>query len=161
MNLEQLRAAGVIAANPLTRRTIKLRYRPLKPREQWADPAVEEREDFFQHGTAEYWLKKASAADMLLVMNAPGREVDKNYMLIHRCVFHENGDRVFPTVEDTLSLDLVMFADLLLKLKEINGDFPKASPPKTKPGTTSPSPSAENPLNSGSNVSAPKNGTAG
>lgn len=151
MNLEQLRAAGVLAANPLTRHTIKLRYRPLKPVEARTDPAVEEREDFFVEGSADYWLRKASAADMIQIISYPGSEVEKNYMLIHCCTFHEDGTRVFPTVEDALPLDVVMFFDLLVKLKNINGDIAKKSPPKTKPGAKSRSRSAVDQLPNGSN----------
>jgi hypothetical protein len=142
MDLSQLRDMGLVSASPLVRKEITIKYHPLLPKEQWADPEIPERQAEPTEGKLTFWVRKKSAADEILISEARNAGRDPLYTLIHRCVFNEKGGRVFPTEEDAIGLDLTMFAPLLEAINEVNGPA-KKSRPRTKSGVSSPSPSAE------------------
>lgn len=156
MNIEQLRAMGLVHSNPLVRKEFKVRYFPLKPPETWATPGVEEREPESVEGEVVVYLRKMTAADQLAVRSAVKGDQDFLSVLIHRSVFDENGARVFPTVEDAAGINVEMFAGLVEELTRMN-PVPKRSRAKMSSGANSPSPLAGGPSPNGRTPSAPMN----
>lgn len=164
MDIEQLREWGLVSTSPLIRREIKIKYRPLIPREQWADPDVEERQQEPVEGKVEFWIRKMSAADEIMISEAAREGRDPLYVAIHRSVFKENGTRVFPTVDDAIGLDMEMFAPLVAAINEVNGSrlgAAKKSRPRTRSGANSRSPSADEASQNGESVSPQTSGTPG
>lgn len=164
MDLSQLRDMGLVSTSPLIRREITVRYHPLLPKSQWADPAVEERQQDSVEAKMEFWLRKMSAADEIMISEASRSGRDPLYTAIHRCVFTAKGTRVFPTEDDAIGLDLAMFEPLVTAINEVNGarlGAAKKSPPMTRPGASSPSPSADEASKNGESDSAQKSGTSG
>lgn len=152
MNLEQLKAMGLVQSNPLVKRTFKVQYRPLLPRSQWADPAIEERQDEAVEGEITVWLRKLTAADQIAVQQAIAAKRDPVYVMLHRCCFNEQGGRVFASEEEAMGVDLSMFAGLLTELNQMNVRA-KKSTPRTSSGASSRSASAADPSQSGKNAS--------
>lgn len=144
---------GLMAANPLLKRTIKIKYYPLK------DGSDTEREAKQTEGTVDFWLRKFTAADRMAVSVAVGDE--RIYESIWRCVFSEDGRQVFPDIETARELDLKMFSELFLAINEINGGSSKKSQPRTNGGTHSRSHSAEGQLPSGKKLSRRKKPISG
>lgn len=143
MDIDQLRAMGVVSSNPLVRREFKISYHPLLPEKEWADPAVPERSQDKVDGTIDVWLRKPTASDQLAIHKAIADGRDAMFVLLHRCVFKQDGSRVFPTEEDAVGLDLSVFSELVVELNRIAGDLRKKSLPRTKSGANSLSPSAD------------------
>ena len=161
MNLEQLRAMGLVAPNPLLKKELKIRYRPLLPQDQWASPEVPEREEEFVEGVVTVFLRKLSAADQMLVHKDSPTGLDFLYTIIHRCVFTESGERLFPTREDAEQVDLVLFTPLIDELTGLIGGAGKKSPLKTSSGANSPSLSVDEASKSGNSTSARKSMASG
>jgi len=143
---------GLVASNPLVKKTIGIKYYPLKPEESWEHPAKPEREDDQVEGSVDFWIRKFSAADQLALSGEKDND-RRIYLAIQRSVFTEEGVPVFPSVEDAMGLDLVMFAQLMTAINEANPDTAKKSQPRTNGGVSSPSPSAAEPSRSGSKPS--------
>ena len=160
MDLSQLRDMGLVSASPLVRKDITIKYHPLLPKEQWADPEIPERQAEPVEGQLTFWVRRKSAADEILISEARSAGRDPLYTLIHRCVFNEKGARVFPTEDDAIGLDLTMFAPLLEAISEVNGPA-KKSRPRTKSGANSPSPSAEEPSTNGESGCQPMSSASG
>lgn len=155
---------GLVSSSPLVRREVTIRYRPLLPKSQWADPDVEERQEDEVEAKLEFWLRKMSAADEIMISEASREGRDPLYTAIHRCVFNDKGTRVFPSEDDAIGLDLSMFAPLVAAINEVNGSrmgAAKKSRPRTRSGANSPSPSAGEASKSGGSDSAQTNGTPG
>ena len=161
MDLDQLRSMGLVSANPMLKREIKIKYRPLLPKEQWKDPNVEERQEEAVEGTVTVWLRKMTAADQMAVATAAQAGRDAISLLIHLSVFKEDGSRVFPTEADAAGLDPVMFMPLLVEINKLNEGISKKSRPRTSSGARSRSPSAAEASPNGSNTSVPKNSRSG
>lgn len=160
MDLARLKALGLVTSNPLVKRDIKIKCRPLVPQEQWADPEVEEREPE-QEVSVTVYLSKLTAADQIEVYARKQAKQDFTYLILSRCVHTEEGLRLFPTEEDARGLNLEMFAELVMEVRKLNGDAAKKSPPRTKRGASSRSPSADDPSPSGSPPSPSKSGESG
>lgn len=135
MDLIQLRQMGLMAANPMVKKTITIKYRPLM------EGSETEREEKPVEGTVDFWIRKFTAADRIALNVAEGEE--RAYIGIQRCVFTEDGKPLFPDIETARELDLEMFAQLLVAVNEINGNREKKSQPKTSSGGKSRSPSAD------------------
>jgi hypothetical protein len=160
MDLAQLKAAGLVTGNPLVKREIKVRYRPLLPKEEWADPAIEERSEEYREDIIPVYLRKLTAADQIAVASAQSRGQDVTYMVIHRCVYTEKGSRLFEIEDDAFGLDLTMFAGLITEINLLNEGSGKKSPPRMKRGANSRSPSARRSANS-RKPSRPTTGASG
>lgn len=161
MDLEQLKNMGLVQANPLVKREIKVRYRPLLPQSEWADPAVEERAAEEVEGVVTVWLRKMTAADQMAVATAAQAGRDAISLLIHLSVFKEDGSRVFPTEADAAGLDPVMFMPLLVEINKLNEGISKKSRPRTSSGASSRSPSADAVSPNGNSASQSKNSQSG
>lgn len=153
MDLVQLRSMGLMAANPLVKKTITIKYRPL------IEGSETEREEKPVEATVDFWIRKFTAADRIALNVAEGEE--RAYIGIQRCVFTEDAKPLFPDLETARELDLEMFAQLLVAVNEINGSVTKKSQPRTNGGTRSPSPSAVGRSRSGSKPSAQKKPSSG
>lgn len=158
MDLTQLRAMGLMASNPLIKRTIKFKFFPLVDQRQNADPSGP-RSETAQEGSTDFWIRKFTAADRLAVGAAVGDE--RMYESICRCVLKEDGTPVFPDLDTAKEIDLMMLSKLLPAINEINGAAPKKSQPRTNGGTRSRSPSAVGQSQSGSKPSQRKKQIAG
>lgn len=153
MDLVQLRQMGLASANPLIKKTITIKYFPLK------EGSETEREEKEIDGTLDFWLRKFTAADRMAVSAVSGDE--RIYESIYRCVFKEDGTPVFPDIETARELNLKMFSELFLAINEINGGSTKKSQPRTNGGTRSRSPSAVGRSRNGSKRSQAKKLTGG
>lgn len=158
MDLIQLRQMGLMASNPLVKKTITFKYHPLIDQSADADPNGPRSEKLVE-GSTDFWLRKFTAADRMSIGAAIGDE--RIYESIYRCVFKEDGTPVFPDIETARELDLKMFSELFLAINEINGGGSKKSQPRTNGGTRSRSPSAEGRSRNGSKPSRLKKQTAG
>lgn len=161
MDLDQLKSMGLVSANPLVKKEITIRYRPLLPKNQWADPNVEERQEEEVEGKVTFWLRKLTASDQLAIARAVNEGRDHIPMLLHRCVLKEDGSRVFPTEQDAVGVDPVMFVELFKAINEINDGIGKKSQPRTSSGANSVSPSAEEASPNGERSSPAKNSQSG
>lgn len=153
MDLVQLRQMGLASANPLIKKTITIKYFPLK------EGSETEREEKGVDGSLDFWLRKFTAADRMAISSVKGDE--RIYESIYRCVFKEDGTPVFPDIETARELNLSMFSELFLAINEINGRGAKKSQPRTNGGTRSRSPSAAGQSQSGSKRSQGKRQTGG
>lgn len=143
MDLDQLKSMGLVNANPMQKREINIRFRPLLPKDQWSDPNVEERQEEEVDAKVTVWLRKLTAADQMALADAHRAGRDTYSLLIHLSVFKEDGSRVFPTVDDAAGLDTVMFAQLLVEINKLNEGISKKSRPRTSSGARSRSPSVD------------------
>lgn len=148
MDIEQLRSMGLVTPNPLLKRDFKVRYRPLIPQSEWADPGVPERQEEEIEGTIDVWIRRPVAADQIAIHKAIDEGYDNVSALIHRCVFNESGKRLF-TLPEAESLDLKMFGNLVDLINKLAGKAVKKSNPRTRSGASSPSPSGEEQSESG------------
>lgn len=161
VDLSQLRAMGLVASNPLVRKEINIRYRPMKPESEWQEPGQPERQDEFEEASVTVFIRKFTAADQIAISNAKTNE-EVAYISIQRTVFTEDGQHLFPTMDDAYGLDLDMFAPLLGEIRDINEiGKAKKSQPRTKRGVTSRSPSADAVLRSGNKSSPQTSSTSG
>jgi hypothetical protein len=160
MDLEQLQLMGLVHANPLLKRTIKVRYFPLLPKAQWADQDVEERSTEAADGEVIVYLRKLTAADQIMVRNAMIAKRDPMYVILHRSVFNEKGGRLFASEEEAMGLDLTMFSGLIVEINKLN-DTGKKATPKAKSGSNLPSPLGEEASQNGKSPSPPTNSPAG
>jgi hypothetical protein len=156
MDIQSLRQMGLVNSNALTRTDVKIKYRPLLPKEQWADAAIEERQQEEVEGVVTVFLRRLTAADQLAIANVDKKVGDPVCMMIHRTVFMEDGQRLFPTADDVLGLDLTMFAGLVTAIVAHNPTAKKV-PPRMSSGVSSHSHSADEPLLNGKTPSAPLN----
>ena len=160
MDLEQLQLMGLVHANPLLKRTIKVRFFPLLPKAQWADPDVEERATKAEDGEVTVYLRKLTAADQIMVRQAMLAKRDPMYCVLHRSIFNANGGRLFASEEEAMGLDLTMFSGLILEINKLN-DTGKKVTPKAKSGSNLPSPLGEEASQNGKNPLPLKNSPAG
>jgi hypothetical protein len=133
MDIEQLRAMGLVIANPLVRRDFKVRYRPLLPEAEWATPGVPERQQEEVEGVVDVWVRRPTAADQIAIFKAVEEGYDSVNVLIHRCVFNEAGARLF-SLDEAQSLDRRMFENLIDIINKTAGNIGKKSPPRTRSG---------------------------
>lgn len=161
MDLSQLKAMGLVTSNPLVKREIKVLYHPLLPKDEWADPEVEERAPSKVEGEVTVYLSKLTAADQIAVAAASAAGRDYTYVILSRCVYTEDGRRLFPTEEDARGLDLSMFGELVAEINKLNGGGEKKSLPRTKRGANSRSPSAAERSRSGKRSFRPVSGASG
>jgi hypothetical protein len=141
MDIQQLQRMGVLVSNPLIKKTITIKYFPLKPEETWENPTIPEREEERVEGDVDFWIRKLSALDNI-ALNAIKDPAERVYAGIQRSIFNEQGELVFPDLETARCLDLEMFAPLLIAMNELNKGASKKSQPKTNSGVNSVSPSA-------------------
>jgi hypothetical protein len=130
---------GIVSAAPVRKEITFTYHRPL-PADQWSDPDVPEVEPEPATDTATVWIRKRTSRDFLDInAAAPGEQV---FLALFRCVCTEDGAPLFPSVEDASRLAEWMLIPLMKAVNEVNSFLPKAFPPKTSSGATSPSPSA-------------------
>ena len=143
-DLTQLAAMGLVERNPLVKRDITIKYYPLKPEAEWAEPGEPEREDTLVEGTVTVFLRRFRASDSIAIHGATGD--DQAYVAIYRTVFTQDGQRLFPSLDEAFGLKVEIFHPLLKEINKLNGvSLKKKSKPKTSSGATSPSPSADAP----------------
>lgn len=153
MDINQLRSMGLMAANPLVKKTITIHYYPFK------EGSESEREEQSVEATVDFWLRKFTAADRIALNVAEGEE--RAYVGIQRCVFTEDGKPLFPDIDTARELDLEMFAQLLVAVNEINGSAAKKSQPRTSSSAKSRSPSAAGRSQNGKKASPMKKSASG
>jgi hypothetical protein len=131
MDLQELAGMGLVSANELVRREVKVRYFPLKPKENWADPEVEEREAQAVDGSVTVFLRRLRAADTIAVLQTADSE-ERMYLTIQRTVCNADGSRLFPRLEDTYGIEPSLFHGLITEINSLNrADRKKKSRPKT------------------------------
>ena len=143
MNYQQLQAMGAIVPRTLFKREVPIKYRPLKPESEWAEPGNPELQEEEVEDTVTVFIRKASAADVIEILNANPR--DMPFVGIHRCVCNEDGTELFPSLETTSSLAVWMATALFDAVKSVNPDTAKKSKARMSSGANSPSPSAAKP----------------
>lgn len=159
MDFHQLQALGGIVPTALVRKEIEFTYyRPL-PESEWADPNIPETEQSPSTDTAVVFIRKRTSRDFLDIVKAP--EQDKPFLALFRCVCTEDGAPLFPSLDDAARLAEWMLVPLIGAVNEVNSFLPKAFPPKTSSGATSPSPSAVVRSGSGRTRSTKKSGRSG
>jgi hypothetical protein len=161
MDYAQLKAMGVVESHPMVRHEFTIRYFPLLPKEQWKDPNIEERAAERAEAQVTVYLRSMTAADQIAAAAANRAKRDPVYLMIHRCVFKEDGGRLFESEEQATEIDLDMFAGLINGLNKLHGGSAKKSQPRMKRGASSRSPSAAAASKSGSRKSVRTSGTSG
>lgn len=159
MDLRQLQALGAFVSRDLHKRTITFTYRPMKPRESWADPAEPEFEDALKTDTAEVYIRRRNSADFYEMVKADER--DKVFVVIFRCVCNPDGSPLFESVEQASNLAEWMTVPLIAAVNEVNNYQPGKSKPRTSSGATSRSASAGVRSASGKKRSAKKSARSG
>ncbi|MDQ3039518.1 MAG: phage tail assembly chaperone family protein, TAC [Pseudomonadota bacterium] len=140
MDLKQLQALGAIVPRGLIKREITFDYYPLKPETEWAESDVPERQDDKTEGRMTVHIRKGSSADAIEVAGSSERE--RPFVAILRCICNENGDPVFPTIEDAMSLETWLAIPLFEAINSVSGIGTKKSQPGTSSGAKSRSLSA-------------------
>jgi hypothetical protein len=131
MDLQELTGMGLVSPNELVRREVKVRYFPLKPKDQWADPEVEEREEAAVDGSVTVYLRRLRAADTIAVLQATDHE-ERMYLTIQRTVCTPDGKRVFHTLEDAYGIQPSLFHGLITEINALNrGNGKKKKPART------------------------------
>lgn len=156
MDITQLRHMGLATSNPLIKKTITIKYYPLK------EGSTTEREEEQAEGSIDFWIRRFTASDRIATAQLANSDPDEATLLaVQRSIFSEDGKPVFPDTHAVRELDLEMFAPLLLAINEINGGGAKKSHPRTNGGTRSPSPSVAGRSGSGRKSSRSKSSTSG
>ena len=136
MKLADLQAMGAMAPDKLIKREVKIERPVLLPKEQWADPDVEEESGDYESDTLTVYIRQGSAADAIEMMGAARRE--QPFVVIHRAICHEDGTPVFESLEQAMRLKLWLAFPLFDAIKEVAPKAPKASRKKRSGGTNSP-----------------------
>jgi hypothetical protein len=160
MDLKQLKAMGLVTTNPMIKHDLEIGYYPLKPESDWADPAIPEREAERVTSTITVYLKRYNAADLVIVGAVEDQEM-RAWMSIQRSTYTETGDRLFPTLDDAIGLDLAMFGPLLTRINKINEGAKKNSPRKMNSGASLPLPSVDEALPNGKSSLTPESTESG
>lgn len=140
MNYKQLQAMGAIVPRTLFKREVPIKYRPLKPENEWAEPGNPEHQEDEVEDSITVFIRKASAADVIEILSANPR--DMPFVGIHRCICNEDGTELFPDLESAGSLAIWMATALFDAVKSVNPDTAKKSKARMSSGANSPSPSA-------------------
>jgi hypothetical protein len=140
MDLKQLQAIGALVPPTLFKRKIEFKYPELKPASEWADPDLPEKTGRWLDGSMDAFIRKGSSADAIEVAQASERE--RPFVAVFRSVCQENGEPVFPTLEDALRLEIWLVMPLWAAINSVSGDPPKNSRPGTNSGANSRSGSA-------------------
>ena len=147
MDLKQLQAIGALVPRTLFKRDIEFKYPELRPKAEWADADVPEMTGETLDGKMTVYVRRGSSADAIEVANASERE--RPFVAVFRSICHEDGSQVFPTIEDAMQLATWLVIPLFNTIKDVNGDRPKNSQPRTSSGAKSPSASAGGRLKNG------------
>ena len=159
MDFKQLQALGGIVSAALVRKEIEFTYHRPLPAEQWADPGVPEVEPEAVTECATIFVRKRNSRDFLDIAKAADSE--KPFLAIFRCVCTEDGSPLFPSAEHASQLAEWLLVPILNAVNEVNRFDPKALPPRTTSGSTSPSRSADAASRSGRSRSPRKKGRVG
>lgn len=147
MDLNQLQAMGAFVPTKPVKKEIKITRPVLLPREEWADPEIEEESGEVVNESMTAYIRRGSSADDIEMSRAPERE--QPFVAVYRFVCDEKGRPVFESVEQTMTLKTWLVMPLFAAIAEVRGNAPKPSRRRTSSGSKSPSPSAD---------AAPRNG---
>jgi len=164
MELSQLQALGGYSPRGLIKKDIALKRPPLKPESEWADPSKPESDDLapksaWVDDVLTVHIRKRSSADAYEVLSADGRS--RPFVMILRCICHENGLQVFENLEQVEQLKEWLWMPLAMAASEVNDLAPKKSRPMTSGGAASRSPSADDQSRSGKRRSAKRSVRSG
>lgn len=141
MDITQLQRMGLYTPNPLIKKTVTIKFYPLLDESKDADPNGP-RSETLTEATVDFWIRKFTASDRIATGHLAQTDPDSaTYLAIQRGVFREDGTPVFASLDEARSMDLGIYAPVMIAIKEINGEFAKKSRPRTNGGTRSPSPS--------------------
>lgn len=159
MDLSALRAMGALKDRALVQRTVTVKHLPLLPESEWPDPAVPAYGSEEVGHSFDIYVRKLSSADSMEMSRIEPRLL--GHYLVMRCVLNDRGEQVFPAIEDALALEEWMLFPLFDAASSVNPTGPKSSPPKTRPGVTSRSPSGGTRSGNGRKRSTRKSGVSG
>lgn len=161
MDITQLQRMGLYTPNPLIKKTVTIKFFPLLDESKNADPAGP-RSDKLTEASVDFWIRKFTASDRIATNHLAQTDPDAaTYLALQRSVFKEDGTPVFASLDEARSMDLGIYAPVMIAIKEINGDGSKKYRPRTNGGTRSPSPSGEGRSESGKKSSRKRNSTTG
>lgn len=135
MNLNDLMAMGAITPRTVFKRDIKVKFRPLKPENEWAEKGNPEHEDNEVEKTITVFIRKANSADLLEITNANDRQ--RPFVAIYRCICNEDGSEVFPDLETTTTIAPWLLIPLFNVIQTVNPDSKKKSLRKMNSGVKS------------------------
>ncbi|UHQ21885.1 phage tail assembly chaperone family protein, TAC [Lysobacter sp. 5GHs7-4] len=147
MDLKQLQAMGAFVPRTLFKCDIAVRYRPLKPTEEWADPGEPERQEEIVEETITTWVRKKSSADSIEIFQADERE--RPLVAVYRCICNADGSPLFESLDQVHQLEDWLILPLIIEVNKVNHFAAKKSVPKTSSGVSSRSPSAAGRLRNG------------
>lgn len=136
MDIAQLRAVAIGDANPLVSRVVSLELSA--PDENGEDKPTGETQ------SVTIYLRKLYATDAISLQTAGMSGHSYLSAMVHQCVLNEQGVRVF-TLEEAQRLKAWVLLPLVDEVRKFLGEMrgPKASTPKKRSGTKSPSASAD------------------
>lgn len=136
MDIAQLRAVAIGDANPLISRVVSLQLHA--PDENGDDQPTGETQ------SVTIYFRKFYATDAISLKTAEISGHNNFAAMVHQCVLNEHGARVF-TLEEALRLKAWVLMPLVDEVSKFLAEVmrPKASTPKTRSGTKSPSASAD------------------
>lgn len=140
MKLAELQAMGAFVSAKPIKREIKIK-RPVElPRDQWATADVPEYGDESSEESLTIFIRRGSAADAIEMLGAGKRE--RPFVAIYNAICHEDGTRLFESVEQAESLQLWIAMPMFEAITEVAGNGPKHSRRRTNSGSKPASPTA-------------------
>ena len=148
MDLKKLQAMGAFVPTKPVKKEIPIKRPVLLPKEEWADPEIEEESGEVTDDSLTVYIRRGSSADDIEMSRASERE--QPFVAVYRFVCDEKGQPVFESVEQAMSLKTWLVMPLFGAIAEVRGNVPKHSRRRTSSGSKSPSPSADAARKSGS-----------
>ena len=140
MSISDLQALGAFVPVKPIKRTIECDKPILLPVDEWADPEVPEVTGDTERVAVDVYLKRLSSADEIAI--AQSDPDDRPFVMVFQLIRNEDGSPLFESAEQAASMASWILLPIVQEIERIAGVRPKKpSPPKTRSGSKSPSPS--------------------
>jgi len=148
MSISDLQALGAFVPVKPIKRTIECDKPILAPQDEWADPEVPEVTGDTERVTVDVYFKRLSSADEIAIAQA--HPDDRPFVMVFRLVRNEDGSPLFESAEQAASMASWVLIPIVHEIERMAGVRPKnPSPPKTRSGSKSRSPSGDEARKSG------------
>lgn len=148
MSISDLQALGAFVPVKPIKRTIECDKPILLPEDEWADPEVPEVTGDTERVAVDVYFKRLSSADEIAIAQA--HPDDRPFVMVFRLVRNEDGSPLFESAEQAASMASWILIPIVHEIERMAGVRPKnPSPPKTRSGSKSRSPSGDEARKSG------------
>lgn len=140
MSISDLQALGAFVPVKPIKRTVECDKPTLVPEDQWADPESPEFTGETERVSIDVYLKRLSSADEIAIAQALPE--DRPFVMVFRVVRNADGSPLFESPEQAASMASWVLLPIVQEIEKVAGTPSKNhSPPKTRSGSKSLSPS--------------------